>query len=138
MLCYRTATVPAFVCSLLAKPALPSPDHAVVQNFACQMNTPIILHQAQNILNNTNMPDFLLFGCTLHLVPVQWKHQMTRWLVCSIGVQLKVHEPTVKLMQAHYTKTGKEVNEARLRMATLPEGAEVWSTTSSTLTAYDA
>ncbi len=63
---------------------------------------------------------------------------MIRWLVCSIGVQLKVHEPTVKLMQAHYAKTGKEVNEARLRMATLPEGAEVCSTASSTLTACDA
>ena len=44
---------------------------------------------------------------------------------CSAGAQLKVHEPTVKLMQAHYAKTGKEVNKARLRMATLPEGAEV-------------
>ena len=44
---------------------------------------------------------------------------------CSAGVQLKVHEPTVQLMKEHYAKTGKEVNEARLRMATLPEGAEV-------------
>lgn len=41
------------------------------------------------------------------------------------GVQLKVHEPTVKLMQEHYAKSGKEVNAARLRMATLPQGAEV-------------
>ncbi len=63
---------------------------------------------------------------------------MTHWLVCSAGAQLKVHEPTVKLMQAHYAKTGKEVNEARLRMATLPKGAEVCSIISSTLTAYDA
>ena len=44
---------------------------------------------------------------------------------CSAGVQLKVHEPTVKLMQEHYAKSGKEVNAARLRMATLPQGAEV-------------
>jgi len=43
----------------------------------------------------------------------------------SAGVQLKVHEPTVQLMREHYAKTGKEVNEARLRMATLPQGAEV-------------
>lgn len=57
---------------------------------------------------------------------------------CSAGAQLKVHEPTVQLMQAHYAKTGKEVNEARLRMATLPEGAEVCSITSSTLTTYGA
>lgn len=35
-----------------------------------------------------------------------------------------VHEPTVKLMQEHYAKSGKEVNAARLRMATLPQGAE--------------
>ena len=40
-------------------------------------------------------------------------------------MQLKVHEPTVQLMKEHYAKTGKEVNKARLRMATLPEGAEV-------------
>ena len=63
---------------------------------------------------------------------------MTKWLVCSVGAQLKVHEPTVKLMQAHYAKTGKEVKEARLKMATLPEGAEVCSIASSTLTAYNA
>ena len=36
-----------------------------------------------------------------------------------------VHEPTVKLMQEHYARSGKEVNEARLRMATLPQDAEV-------------
>lgn len=36
-----------------------------------------------------------------------------------------VHEPTVKLMQEHYAKSGKDVNAARLRMATLPQGAEV-------------
>ena len=89
-------------------------------------------------MHNTVMPNLLEFGCTFHLVSVQRRHQMTKWLVCSVGAQLKVHEPTVKLMQAHYAKTGKEVNEARLRMATLPEGAEVCSITSSTLTAYDA
>lgn len=43
----------------------------------------------------------------------------------SAGVQLKVHEPTLKLMQEYYAKSGKEVNAARLRMATLPQGAEV-------------
>ena len=36
-----------------------------------------------------------------------------------------VHEPTVKLMQEHYAKSGKEMNAARLRMATLPQDAEV-------------
>ncbi|KAL3157368.1 hypothetical protein ABBQ32_011845 [Trebouxia sp. C0010 RCD-2024] len=46
-------------------------------------------------------------------------------LASAFGVQLKVHEPTVKLMQEHYAKSGKEVNAARLRMATLPQGAEV-------------
>ena len=44
---------------------------------------------------------------------------------CSAGVQLEVHEPTVKRMQEHYAKSGKELNEARLRMARLPKGAEV-------------
>ena len=41
---------------------------------------------------------------------------------------LEVHEPTVKLMREHYAKSGKEVNEARLRMATLPKGAQVCAT----------
>ena len=45
--------------------------------------------------------------------------------MCSAGVQLMVHEPAVELMQEHYAKSGKEVNAARLRMATLPQGAEV-------------
>ena len=40
-------------------------------------------------------------------------------------MQLEAHDPTVKRMQEHYAKSGKEVNEARLRMATLPKGAEV-------------
>lgn len=49
-----------------------------------------------------------------------------RWCMWySAGVQLEVHQPTVQLMKEHYGKTGKEVNEARLRMATLPQGAEV-------------
>lgn len=46
-------------------------------------------------------------------------------LAGAFGVQLKVHEPTVQLMKEHYAKSGKEVNAARLRMATLPQGAEV-------------
>ena len=89
-------------------------------------------------VHNTVTQQFLAFGCTLHLVSVKRRHQMINELVCSVGAQLKIHEPTVQLMQAHYAKTGKEVNEARLRMATLPEGAEVCSMTSSTATAYDA
>lgn len=44
---------------------------------------------------------------------------------CSAGVQLKVHEPTKGLMKSHYESQGKELNAARLRMATLPDGAEV-------------
>lgn len=47
-----------------------------------------------------------------------------------------VHEPTVKLMQEHYSKSGKEVNAARLRMATLPQGAEVSEAQTSTGARY--
>lgn len=41
------------------------------------------------------------------------------------GVPLEVHEPTVARMREHYGKRGIELNDARLRMATLPAGAEV-------------
>ena len=41
------------------------------------------------------------------------------------GTELQLHEPTVQRMQEHYSKRGVELNEARLRMATLPAGAEV-------------
>lgn len=39
--------------------------------------------------------------------------------------KLVVHPETLKRMTAHYSKKGQEVNESRLRMATLPEGCEV-------------
>ena len=52
----------------------------------------------------------------------------TRCLWCSTGAELKVHEPTKELMRKHYESQGKELNAARLRMATLPEGAEVTDT----------
>ena len=35
------------------------------------------------------------------------------------GTELQLHEPTVQRMQEHYSKRGVELNEARLRMATL-------------------
>lgn len=54
--------------------------------------------------------------------------------VCDIcdhkftGVSLQLHEPTVAKMRAHYASSGQELNAARLRMATLPQGAEVLDT----------
>ena len=36
------------------------------------------------------------------------------------GVPLALHQPTVDLMQEHYSQRGLELNAARLRMATLP------------------
>jgi len=43
----------------------------------------------------------------------------------TFGMKLKVHEETLKRMTKHYTSKGLEVNEMRLRMATLPENCEV-------------
>lgn len=41
---------------------------------------------------------------------------------------LELHAPTVERMTAHYAAQGKEVNAARLRMATLPQGCVVHET----------
>ncbi len=41
------------------------------------------------------------------------------------GVDLQRHQPTVDRMLDHYGKRGLELNEARLRMATLPHPAQV-------------
>ncbi|KAK9839966.1 hypothetical protein WJX74_001201 [Apatococcus lobatus] len=46
----------------------------------------------------------------------------------AFGVELEVHKPTVEAMKAHYEPQGKEVNESRLRMATIPIGSEVLTT----------
>ncbi|CAL5224230.1 g6882 [Coccomyxa viridis] len=46
-------------------------------------------------------------------------------IASAFGTELQLHEPTVQRMQEHYSKRGVELNEARLRMATLPAGAEV-------------
>ncbi len=52
------------------------------------------------------------------------------------GVSLEVHEPTVTAMKAHYEPQGKEVNESRLRMATLPAGCEVRSNSQTLMFVY--
>eukprot|EP00983_Pelagomonas_calceolata_P105220 1159109-Pelagomonas_calceolata.AAC.9 len=39
--------------------------------------------------------------------------------------QLELHGPTVERMRESYAKRGMELNEARLRMATLPAPSEV-------------
>ncbi|QDZ19975.1 FAD synthase [Chloropicon primus] len=43
----------------------------------------------------------------------------------AFGVGLELHQPTVERMRTHYESQGKMLNEARLKMATLPEGSEV-------------
>lgn len=43
----------------------------------------------------------------------------------AFGETLAVHEETRERMTQHYAKQGKEVNDARLRMATLPTGCKV-------------
>ena len=44
------------------------------------------------------------------------------------GVGLELHAPTVAKMREHYEAQGKELTDARLRMATLPQGCEVLET----------
>ena len=46
----------------------------------------------------------------------------------AFGAGLQLHPPTVELMTSHYAKLGKELNAARMRMATLPEGCRVHTT----------
>lgn len=41
------------------------------------------------------------------------------------GAKLQLHAPTVERMRESYSKRGMELNEARLRMATLPMPSEV-------------
>lgn len=41
----------------------------------------------------------------------------------AFGVHLDVRDDARALLQAHYDKTGLELNEARLRMARIPDGA---------------
>eukprot|EP00963_Diacronema_lutheri_P006881 scaffold616_cov306-Pavlova_lutheri.AAC.9 len=46
----------------------------------------------------------------------------------ATGRTLQVHEPTREQMKVHYEGQGKELNAARLRMATLPTPCQVHST----------
>lgn len=41
----------------------------------------------------------------------------------AFGVTVDVREDARALLEAHYEKTGRELNEARLRMARIPDGA---------------
>jgi len=41
----------------------------------------------------------------------------------AFGAHIDVRDDARALLAAHYTKTGKELNEARLRMARIPDGA---------------
>lgn len=49
-------------------------------------------------------------------------------VAAAFGVGLEVHEGTRVAMEAHYRERGKELNAARLRMATLPAGCAVHAT----------
>ena len=49
-------------------------------------------------------------------------------IASAFGAGLALHEPTQKKMAAHYEAQGKELNAARLRMATLPAGCVVHET----------
>ena len=46
-------------------------------------------------------------------------------IAAALGLNVELHEPTVKIMQQHYTARGVELNESRLRMAKLPTPSEV-------------
>lgn len=43
----------------------------------------------------------------------------------ALGLPVGVNEEARALLQAHYDRTGRELNEARLRMARTPEGARL-------------
>jgi molybdenum cofactor synthesis domain-containing protein len=43
----------------------------------------------------------------------------------AFGVPIGVREDARALLAAHYARTGRELNDARLRMARIPEGAEL-------------
>ena len=49
-------------------------------------------------------------------------------IASAFGRGLALHAPTVERMREHYAAQGKELNAARLRMATLPEGCVVHTT----------
>lgn len=46
-------------------------------------------------------------------------------IAAALGREVRVHDATLARMKAHYENKGLEVNEMRLRMATLPEPDEV-------------
>lgn len=46
----------------------------------------------------------------------------------AFGVGLERHQPTIAKMEEHYKVRGQELNEARMKMATLPIGCEVLDT----------
>ncbi len=46
-------------------------------------------------------------------------------VAAAFGVPIDVREDARAILEAHYRQTGMELNEARLRMARIPEGAEL-------------
>lgn len=45
------------------------------------------------------------------------------WMFSGVGLEL--HQPTVERMKENYSKRGVELNDARLRMAMLPQTSQV-------------
>lgn len=46
-------------------------------------------------------------------------------VAASFGVNIDVRADARAILEAHYTATGRELNEARLRMARIPDGADL-------------
>ncbi|CAL8465971.1 g5507 [Coccomyxa elongata] len=46
-------------------------------------------------------------------------------IAAAFGVALELHQPTVERMKENYSKRGVELNDARLRMAMLPQTSQV-------------
>lgn len=63
-------------------------------------------------------------GCAQRSNPEHFLTQRIKAANLS-GVGLELHQPTVERMRENYSKRGVELNEARLRMAKLPQTSQV-------------
>jgi len=46
-------------------------------------------------------------------------------IAAAFGVAIDYHPEAVRILEQHYARTGAELNEARMRMARIPEGGEL-------------
>ncbi len=58
------------------------------------------------------------------VVPPSSRLRSGHWAAGFADTTLQRHDPTIERMKEHYSKRGLELNEARLRMATLPSPAQ--------------